>query len=100
MILATGLIIARQRAHAFTIPLASRVSLRIQTFRPMSSATFSSIDEVQLLKDMLHRVRAINDVPEEIRDVVLDFTVDGISLGKVRELVANGDFHSSARIFD
>jgi hypothetical protein len=45
--------------------------------------TCNSIDEAQLMKDMLYRVRAINQVPDEVRRTALDFTVDGVKLGKV-----------------
>jgi hypothetical protein len=43
-----------------------------------------SIEEGRLIKDMLQRVRAVNYMPDEVRATALDFTVDGVKLGKVR----------------
>ena len=59
--------------------------LRSQTIRYMTS---SMIDEEQLMKDMLYRVRQVNKMPEEIESTLLDFQLDGISLGKVRPKMA------------
>ena len=57
-----------------------KLLLRSQTIRSMTSM----IDAEQLMKDMLFRVRQVNQMPEEIKSTLLDFQLDGISLGKVR----------------
>lgn len=41
------------------------------------------VDETRLVKDMLERIRMINRIPDQIRASVLDFSVDGVKLGKV-----------------
>lgn len=43
----------------------------------------TKIDEEQLMSDMLYRVRAINNMPHDIRASLLDFRVDGYKVGKV-----------------
>jgi hypothetical protein len=40
------------------------------------------------MRDILYRVRAVNHMPEEIRESLLEFRVDGKALGKVRPAVA------------
>ena len=53
----------------------------------MDGRTESSAISVEkaLMQDMLFRVREVNYMPEEVRETVLDFTVDGVKLGKVGE---------------
>jgi hypothetical protein len=43
------------------------------------------MDDSKVVQDMLYRIRAVNKVPNEVRSSLLDFQVDGISLGKVRQ---------------
>ena len=40
-------------------------------------------DDTELVQHMLHRIDAINNVPDEVRKTLLDFVVDGITVGKV-----------------
>jgi hypothetical protein len=42
--------------------------------------------DIQLMEDILYRVRDVNRMPDEIRSSVLEFQVDGVALGKVRLL--------------
>jgi hypothetical protein len=41
------------------------------------------ITEEKLVQDMLSRVRQINRMPDDVRATLLDFKVDGTTLGKV-----------------
>ena len=50
-------------------------------------ATTISQDQ-QLLEDMLYRIRQVSHVPSDIRDSLLEFRVDGITLGQVRPKIA------------
>jgi hypothetical protein len=43
------------------------------------------MDDSKVVQDMLYRIRAVNKVPDEVRPSLLDFQVDGIILGKVRQ---------------
>lgn len=43
------------------------------------------IDDSKLVQDMLYRMNTVNNVPDEVRSRMLDFQVDGFSLGKVRQ---------------
>jgi hypothetical protein len=54
--------------------------LRRRTFRAMTS----QINDEQLVQDMLYRIRQINQMPADVRSSLLEFQVDGITLGKVR----------------
>ena len=44
----------------------------------------TEVDEGKLMQDMLHRIREINYIPDSLREIIVDFTVDGVKLGKVR----------------
>jgi hypothetical protein len=98
-IVGATLFLARRQQGAFgwgvlVVPLSRRTTSRLssrrqETVRLWSSTTAVSsskmIEEGQLMQDMLQRVRAINQpLPEELRGSALDFTVDGVILGKVR----------------
>ena len=41
-----------------------------------------------LMQDMLYRIRQVRHVPDDIRDSLLEFRVDGIKLGQVRPNIA------------
>jgi hypothetical protein len=43
----------------------------------------STIDEEQLVKDMLYRIRQVNRMSDDVRSSLIDFQVDGLKLGKV-----------------
>ena len=98
-IVGATLFLARRQQGALgwgvlVVPLSRRTSSRLssrrqETVRLWSSTTAVSsskmIEEGKLMQDMLQRVRAINQpLPEELRGSALDFTVDGVILGKVR----------------
>jgi Domain of unknown function (DUF4743) len=40
--------------------------------------------EIQQMQNILARVRSMNNMPDDIKSSILDFRVDGITLGKVR----------------
>lgn len=53
-----------------------------------SSTSSVAKDQTQLMKDVLYRVRAVNYMPDDIRASLMEFQVDGQSLGKVRPSIA------------
>jgi hypothetical protein len=72
------------------VGLPSSASMRMQ---PAASTTTRSLTvhrasdrDIQLMEDILYRVRDVNRMPDEIRSSVLEFQVDGVALGKVRLL--------------
>ena len=72
----------------FSRPSATLSSRRLGTVRLRSSAAVVAstkmTGEVQLMQDMLQRVRAINQpLPDELRGKAMDFAVNGVTLGKV-----------------
>ena len=71
--------LVRQRALGFSSQ-TTKATLRFQSTRMFSSSGVSPAD-VNLMKDILFRVREINKMPENIN--LLDFRVDGMTLGKV-----------------
>jgi hypothetical protein len=48
-------------------------------------ATKSKYEDEAVVKDMLYRIRQVNAMPQEVESRLLDFLVDGIQLGEVRE---------------
>jgi Domain of unknown function (DUF4743) len=48
----------------------------------------TSDDNRKIVQNMLHRIRAVNFMPLDIRHSFLRFEVDGVSLGKVRPAMA------------
>lgn len=79
-----SLVVAR-RTLGFSVP---RVSPSL--FRMAMSTTAASnvkLDEGKLMQDMLHRIREVNYIPQDIKPTIVDFTVDGIKLGKVRGFI-------------
>ena len=63
-----------------------------------ASTRVSPATEEKVMSDALYRVRQVNYMPEEVRSSLLDFTVDGRVVGKVRPKVAKilcseGDSH-------
>lgn len=62
-----------------------RQAVAIKSIRFLTSTT---INEEQLIQDMLYRIRQINIMPEDIKSTLLDFQVDGINLGLVRPNMA------------
>lgn len=74
-------VMVRRVASAFSSPVPSRT---LSNRHQMLSTVRDAIDEGLLVQDMLARVRAINQLPDEIRATALDFTVDNVKLGKVR----------------
>ena len=55
---------------------------RMSTTVVRHASTLASSEE-KVMQDMIYRVRQINHMPEDIRSSLLDFTVDGIRLGRV-----------------
>jgi hypothetical protein len=53
--------------------------------------TSTTKDDEQLVQNMLYRIRQVNHMPEEVRSSLIDFQVEGVKLGKVRQ-------YKSARI--
>jgi 8-oxo-dGTP pyrophosphatase MutT (NUDIX family) len=51
--------------------------------------TGEMVSDEHVMRDMLHRVRECNRIPEHIRETVIDFTIDGVRVGKVTKKVAN-----------
>lgn len=45
--------------------------------------------DVELMNNILYRVRAVNQMPEEIRSKLLQFHVDGMCVGKVDPSIAD-----------
>ncbi len=45
--------------------------------------------DVQLMKNMLYRVRAVNQMPEEVRSKLIEFHIDGVCVGKVDPSIAD-----------
>ena len=43
----------------------------------------------QLMQDMLYRVRECNQIPLHIKETIMDFSVDGVRVGKVTKKVAD-----------
>lgn len=68
------LIAGVRRSHSF-VPLAS-VSPRLLSSRRVASA----LDQEKLVQDMLYRIRQVNQAPPTS---CVDFSVDGVVLGKV-----------------
>jgi len=97
MALVMTCVVTRRGAWAFTSAIARNGSFgaprtmfgRSWQKGAMASISSSATDEVKLISDMLQRVRIINDMPDEVRKNAMDFTVDGIRLGKVVSSVAD-----------
>ncbi len=76
------MVLSRKRAISFTTrSIGLRASCRAVETRNFS--TFHAIHEAHLVQDMIHRIRSINQMPDDVRASVIDFTVDGVKLGKV-----------------
>lgn len=43
------------------------------------------MNDSKVVQDMLYRIREVTNMPEAGRSSLIDFQVDGISLGKVRQ---------------
>lgn len=99
---AFSFLVARRGALGFTPMFGHRQFVRGAT-RQLSSIT-SAIDEAQLMRDMLYRVRSINQMPDDVRASALDFTVDGVTLGKVvpsiAERLCSTEVETSGPIFE
>lgn len=67
--------------------LANRARLS-KSHRLFSTASDVAAEE-KVMQDVLYRVRAVNKMPEEIRNNLLDFVLDDIVLGKVMPSTAN-----------
>jgi 8-oxo-dGTP pyrophosphatase MutT (NUDIX family) len=79
-------------AGAFiTTPRYSGHIVRRSTSSSSSSSSFSTKshmmknveDDTKLVQDMLYRIDQINNIPQDVYSSLLDFVVDGITLGKV-----------------
>jgi hypothetical protein len=46
----------------------------------------SKCEEEAVVQDMLYRIRQVNSMPQEVESRLIDFSVDGIQLGEVREV--------------
>jgi hypothetical protein len=42
------------------------------------------LDQAKVVQDMLYRIRQVNYMPDDIRQSLLPFVVDGVTVGKVR----------------
>jgi hypothetical protein len=42
------------------------------------------LDQAKIVQDMLYRIRQVNYMPDDIRQSLLPFVVDGVTVGKVR----------------
>ncbi|CAJ1954646.1 unnamed protein product [Cylindrotheca closterium] len=60
----------------------------------------TKIDEEQLMNDMLCRVKAVNNMPHDIRATLLDFKVDGYKVGKVRPGIAEMLCNMKTSVFE
>eukprot|EP00526_Cylindrotheca_closterium_P017130 CAMPEP_0113614720 /NCGR_PEP_ID=MMETSP0017_2-20120614/7320_1 /TAXON_ID=2856 /ORGANISM="Cylindrotheca closterium" /LENGTH=315 /DNA_ID=CAMNT_0000523913 /DNA_START=77 /DNA_END=1024 /DNA_ORIENTATION=+ /assembly_acc=CAM_ASM_000147 len=60
----------------------------------------TKIDEEQLMNDMLSRVRAVNNMPQDIRSTLLDFKVDGCKVGIVRPGIAEMLCNMKSSVFE
>ena len=60
---------------------------RVATGRYASSV--AAVSEEKILEDVLYRIRNVNYMPDGIKASLLDFTVDGLLLGKVRPKIAD-----------
>ena len=92
----TLIIIARMRLHtttAFTTKIKCDhvrhyPKKQFSTASSLRAAETTILYDQQLLQDMLYRIRQVRHVPNEIRDSLLEFRVDGIKLGQVRPNIA------------
>ena len=91
MVMSTSRVLTK-RVTAFQLPLKRierQSSGKIFTRRFLSSTigglneSGTVMDEIVLMEDMLNRIREVNYMPEEVRETVLDFMVDGVKVGKV-----------------
>jgi hypothetical protein len=80
---AISLLVARRGALGFAPRAVFGTRQSTRGVSRFASSTSSVIDEPQLMQGMLQRIRNINQMPDDIRASVLDFTVDGVMLGKV-----------------
>jgi 8-oxo-dGTP pyrophosphatase MutT (NUDIX family) len=62
--------------------------MRLATSTGRFASTTASSTEEKTISDALYRVRQVNYMPEEVRSSLLDFSVDGVVLGKVRPNIA------------
>lgn len=53
------------------------------------STTAATSRDVQVMRDILYRVRDVNHMPDDVRQSLLDFSVDGERLGKMRPKIAD-----------
>jgi len=97
MVLAAfSLLISHTRCvHGFlSISIGSQRKIHAGFLRPMPAMSTSTLDETKLVQNMLERIRTINQMPDHVRDSVIDFKVDGIKLGKVSvPFVFTGQFN-------
>lgn len=68
----------------FSIPARAFLSQRYGLCQTALRAVTSQANDEQLVQDMLYRLRRMNYMPPEVRSSLLEFQVDGISLGKVK----------------
>lgn len=52
-------------------------------------STVANDAEERVMQDALYRIREVNRMPDEVRNNLLDFAVDGTVLGKVRPKIAD-----------
>jgi len=70
--------------------LSTRSTRSQHTFAGMTAVTTDGNNnfDVQLMQDILYRVRAVNYLPEDVKDKLVSFELDGTALGKVNPSIA------------
>ncbi len=81
-------------SHPQRLNLSRHKKLYATSSSPSSSSTSSTasipqtgadlLDQAKVVQDMLYRIRQVNYMPDDIRQSLLPFVVDGVTVGKVR----------------
>ena len=76
------------QASLRTRPPINKIGFRCYAARRAEPVAVGTDHDAQVVKDALYRVQQVNDMPLHVRESLLEFKVDGKSLGKVRPAVA------------
>ena len=82
---------------------SSKIKIRerpFSTVRGLYGRTAADVDEAQVMQNILYRVRHVNYMPDDIRQSLLGFRVDGIPLGKVRPAIADMLCTTGSNVFE
>ena len=79
------------RPSSTTLYLDTKNRRQMTSNRGMNALQYNNptANDIQIVQDMLYRIRQCNQVPIDVKRNLLDFVVDGEKVGKVTEKVAS-----------